>query len=57
MDEGRVLSALDRSERALERIQSSLGRRHTNSHGDDQLRNRVKEAVAELDQLIRETAH
>jgi hypothetical protein len=55
MDDGGLSAALDRSERALARVERALAQRHTKAGRDDELRGRVREAVAELDQLIRES--
>ncbi len=53
MDEGRLTSALDRAERALARIERAATQvDHTNGK-DEALRAKVREAVAELDQIIR----
>lgn len=57
MDDGGLTAALDRAERALQRIEQALGRRRPEAGRDDELRAKVREAVAELDQLIREAAH
>ena len=57
MDDGGLSAALDRAERALQRIEQALGRRKLDGGRDDELRAKVREAVAELDQLIREAAH
>ena len=56
MDEGRLNSALDRAERALARIEQAIPQiNRTGGAGgkDEELRARVREAVAELDQIIR----
>jgi hypothetical protein len=53
MDDGGLTAALDRAERALARIESALSRRNPQSGRDEELRAKVREAVAELDQLIR----
>ena len=53
MDDGGLNAALDRAERALARIESALSVRKPQSGRDEELRERVREAVAELDQLIR----
>lgn len=53
MDDGRLSAALDRAERALARIERSLDQRPQESRRDEQLRARVRDAVAELDQIIR----
>ena len=52
MDDGGLSAALERSERALERIERALRNRRADGR-DEELRARVREAVAELDQLIR----
>ena len=57
MEDGGLSAALERAERALERIERSLTSRAQENGRDEQLRSRVREAVAELDQLIREAAH
>jgi hypothetical protein len=53
MDDGALANALDRAERAIERIERALAATRVSSGRDDQLRARVREALAELDQLIR----
>lgn len=54
MDEGRLTSALERAERAILRIERAISQPKPQSGGrDDELRARVREAVAELDQIIR----
>jgi len=53
MDEGRLTSALDRAERAILRIERTISQPKRPEGRDDVLRARVREAVAELDQLIR----
>jgi hypothetical protein len=57
MDDGGLSAALDRAERALLRIERAVANRQPPSGRDEQLRAKVREAVAELDQLIREAAH
>ena len=57
MDDGGLGSALDRAERALQRIERALAGRQPTVARDEELRSKVREAVAELDQLIREVAH
>lgn len=47
-------SSLERAERALERIERALAGRHDGDGRDEQLRAKVSEVVAELDQLIRQ---
>lgn len=55
MDDGGLPAALDRAERALGRIERALRQRNQGCGRDEQLRTKVREAVAELDQLIRES--
>jgi hypothetical protein len=57
MDDGGLSAALDRAERALLRIERAVANRQPPSGRDEQLRAKVREAVAELDQLIREAAY
>ena len=57
MDDAGLSIALDRAERALERIERALESRDASGQRDEELRAKVREAVAELDQLIREAAH
>ncbi len=54
MDDGGLSAALDRAERALGRVERALAERQPMSGRDDALRAKVRDAVAELDQLIRE---
>ena len=56
MDDGGLSSALDRAEQALQRIERALAGRRAATDRDEELRARVREAVADLDQLIREAA-
>jgi hypothetical protein len=56
MDDGGLSAALDRAERALARVERALSDRKPQSGYDVELRAKVREAVAELDQLIRETS-
>jgi hypothetical protein len=59
MDDGGLSAALDRAERALERIQRALANRPERapvSGRDEELRAKVREVVDELDVLIREAA-
>ncbi|HEU5482418.1 MAG TPA: hypothetical protein VFU80_04925 [Sphingomicrobium sp.] len=56
MDDGGLSAALDRAERALARIETATAERRDESGRDEELRARVREAVAELDQLIRKAA-
>ena len=54
MDDSGLPGALERAERALGRIERALAARNHRSQGREQdLRSKVREAVAELDQLIR----
>ena len=57
MDEGRLTSALERVERALERIERAIPQVSRPAGKDEELRARVREAVAELDQIIRMAEH
>ncbi len=54
MDDSGLSAALDRSEQALARIERALAGRKPDNGRDEALRARVREAVAELDQLIRQ---
>jgi Zn-dependent oligopeptidase len=56
MDNGEIISALDRAERALQRIEQALNSRQPAAARDDELRAKVREVVEELDELIREAA-
>ena len=56
MDDAPLTAALDRAERALERIQRALAGREPAAGRDDELRAKVREGVEELDELIREAA-
>lgn len=56
MNDGGLDSALDRAERAMQRIERALASRETAPNRDEELRAKVREAVAELDQLIKEAA-
>lgn len=56
MDDGGLSAGLDRAERALGRIERALADRKQSSGRDEALRAKVREAVAELDQLIRKSA-
>ena len=53
MDESRLTSALDRAESALARIERAIPQVSRAGGKDEELRARVREAVAELDQIIR----
>jgi ElaB/YqjD/DUF883 family membrane-anchored ribosome-binding protein len=55
MEETGLLPALDRAERALARIERAVAEGRATAAGrDSALRARVRDAVAELDQLISE---
>ena len=54
MHAAELSTALDRAERALARIERALEQSRSSGRNDEQLRSRVREAVAELDQLIRQ---
>jgi ElaB/YqjD/DUF883 family membrane-anchored ribosome-binding protein len=56
MDESGLTSALERADRALQRIERALASRQSSANRDEQLRARVREVVEELDELIREAA-
>jgi hypothetical protein len=54
MDDSALSQSLERAERALGRIERALAARsHQSRNSEQQLRSKVREAVAELDQLIR----
>ncbi|HET9459132.1 MAG TPA: hypothetical protein VFO51_04035 [Sphingomicrobium sp.] len=57
MDDGGLSKALERAEAALGRIERALADRRPQAARDEELRAKVREAVAELDQLIREATH
>jgi len=54
MDDGGLSAALERAESALARIERAVAERKPAGGRDDELRAKVRDAVAELDQLIRE---
>ena len=56
MDESEISMALERADRALQRIERALGNRQDGGGRDEALRARVREVVEELDELIREVA-
>jgi hypothetical protein len=56
MDDGGLSSALDRAERALERVERAFASRPAPAGRDEELRAKVREVVEELDVLIREAA-
>ena len=54
VDNGGLLGALERAERAAGRIERALASRtHAVQGREQELRSKVRDAVAELDQLIR----
>lgn len=53
MDDGRIEAALKRSEQALDRIERALASRPSQAPRDDALRDTVRDAVRELDRIIR----
>ncbi len=54
VDDSALSAALERAERAAGRIERALaGRNHQAQGREQELRSKVREAVAELDQLIR----
>ena len=53
MTDGGVATAFERAERALDRIEQALERRRGQPRTDEQLREKVREAIVELDDLIR----
>ena len=54
MDDGLLFQALERADRALARVERALAARSHSADGREQeLRSKVRDAVAELDQLIR----
>lgn len=57
MEDSSLERALERSEAAIARIEKALAGRPTAPARDEELRAKVRDAVAELDQLIREAAH
>ena len=56
MDDASLSAALERSEQALQRIERALADRQPTPARDDELRQKVREVVEELDELIREAA-
>ena len=56
MDDSEIAAALERAERALQRIERSLSHRQPPVVRDEELRAKVREVVEELDELIREAA-
>lgn len=55
MDDGDLKAAIDRAERALQRIERALAAQREQPR-DEELRAKVREVVEELDELIREVA-
>ena len=56
MDDSELMSALNRADNALQRIERALSNRQPTPARDDKLRAKVREVVEELDVLIREAA-
>ena len=56
MDDSELVSALNRADNALQRIERALSNRRPEPARDDELRAKVREVVEELDVLIREAA-
>ena len=57
MNDSALISAFDRADQALQRIERALANRQPAATGrDEELRARVREVVEELDVLIREAA-
>jgi hypothetical protein len=56
MDDSELSMALERADRALQRIERALAGRSSTAVRDEELRARVREAVEELDELIKEAA-
>jgi hypothetical protein len=57
MDDAPLSAALDRAERALQRVERALAERQAPAPArDEELRAKVREVVEELDVLIREVA-
>lgn len=52
MDDGGLSEALSRAERAVARIEAELAGVDETRGKDEQLRSKVRDAIAELDQLI-----
>ena len=52
MDDGGLSEALSRSERAIARMEAALADVDATRGKDEQLRSRVRDAIAELDHLI-----
>ena len=56
MDDLELNEALERADRALQRIERALSARQPPVARDEELRAKVREVVDELDELIREVA-
>lgn len=56
MDDSELVSALNRADSALQRIERALSNRRPTPARDDELRAKVREVVEELDELIRQAA-
>jgi hypothetical protein len=56
MDDSELSMALERADRALQRVERALENRGPTANRDEELRARVREVVEELDGLIREAA-
>ena len=57
MDDSALISAFDRADHALQRIERALANRQPAAGGrDEEFRAKVREVVEELDELIREAA-
>ena len=56
MDDGGLSAALERAERALQRVERALASRKPTPDRDEELRAKVREVVEELDELIKEAA-
>jgi uncharacterized coiled-coil DUF342 family protein len=56
MDDSELSMALERAERAIQRIERALSSRGSPNGRDQELRERVREVVEELDELIRQAA-
>ena len=52
MDDGGLSQAFSRAERAIARIEKALAKGDASRGQDEQLRSKVRDAIAELDQLI-----
>jgi hypothetical protein len=56
MDDSELSMALERADRALQRVERALAGREPAANRDQALRARVREVVEELDELIKEAA-